>query len=180
MKKIIYFLSVCLLATSVIFLGGCERKEKKLTIEYVYPPNPPTQPDSIPTGAVIVFMRNGNLHTDRNYIYPKNCDLPFFINKSDNFQGESNTANDGWKFAVIGEVEGLWKITEKPADNSTAWATEVAVKPGYGYVGQCDNENSNVRAYVAIYVARLVKDADTGGIIGAEVRYYSPFPTANR
>lgn len=153
MKRINYFFThSLLLAVMIIGSIGCQKKET------------PLLPD--PEGTVIVFMRNGNDGADQTSITPKNCTSPFFINGSDNFEGEN------WKFAILNEMEGLAYITEIPVNAD--WTNQVAVKPKYGYVGECIN-NDSTPTYVRMYVSNLIKNSATGGIIGAEVRYQSPF-----
>lgn len=153
----------CLLATTVVFSAGCSKDDDKDV--------PPADPE----GTVIVFMRDGNTGAETTYITPKNCVFPFYINKSDNFDSEENLRGEkNWKFAIVGEKKGLAEVTEIPDAATTDWtAKEVAVKAGYGYVGESVDENGN-RIHVRLYVKAYTTSA-AGGKIGAEVRYQSPF-----
>jgi len=154
MKKINFLLTACLLVTTTIFLTGCDKEE----------PAPPADPD----GTVIVYMRNGNDGAKQTAITPKNCHYPFYINNSDNFEGEN------WKFWISEEMDGLVNITEIPNNQVADWTDQVAVKQKYGYIGQCFN-NDGSHTNVRIYVTNLIKNSATGGIIGAEVKYQSSF-----
>lgn len=70
-------------------------------------------------------------------------------------------------FASIGSVKGLGNVTDIP---TTGWASKVAVIPGNGYV-VCDiYKEKFYRIYVTDYIV-----GTTGGIIGAEVKYQTPF-----
>ena len=160
MKK--YILMLCVLATTAILIGGCEKDEVK-----------------DPVGTIIVYMRNAT-NAEQTYVQPQGCVAPFFIDEADNF----NSHNNKWRFKILGnvEVETEWKMNgdikkegglnhDKFDDGSTAgwenWPTQVAVLQEYGYLGVCENENSRVK----IYVKRWILNAATNGIIGAEVRY---------
>jgi hypothetical protein len=175
MKKINYFLMLCVLAIATI-LGGC-KKEK----------------EEDPAGTVIVFMRNGT-NAEPTYVQPQDCDVPFFIDKDDNF----NSHDERWRFKVIGNVETEWNISLSKIkthgglnhedlakvpdpDEGHDWPTKVAVIPKYGYVGVCNSKDDpNKRTFVRIYVTRWVLNAATNGIIGAEVRYQSPLGYGNK
>ena len=169
MKK--YFLMLCVLATTAILIGGCE-KEK--------------EPKTDPKGTIIVFMRNAT-NAEQTYVQPQNCVAPFFIDEADNFNSHNNT----WRFKVVGNVEtkgenGSMKEKKKrglehydfekvstATDGSETWPTQVAVLDGYGYWGVCDHVNGidTDKITVKIYVKRWILNAATNGIIGAEVRY---------
>ncbi|MCL2098148.1 MAG: DUF5036 family protein [Bacteroidales bacterium] len=85
----------------------------------------------------------------------------FYIDGANNFYGDYH------KFVTIGPMKGLGNVTQIP---SSGWASEVAVQPGYGYVARCESYGAYVRIYVVKYV-----EAVGGGIIGADVKYQSPF-----
>ena len=144
----------CLLAITAIFGTGCKN-------------DTPSPAD--PEGTVIVYMRNGNDGAEQTFITPKNCNFPFYINNSDNFEG-----GDNWQFVIIREMDGLANVTEIPSHAIADWTKQVAVKQNYGYVGVCTN-NDLTLTYVRIYVTNLIKNSATGGIIGAEVKYQSSF-----
>ena len=155
----------CLLATNLFFVAGCDDKND--------PDNPSNSvPD--PEGTIMVSMRNTN--NGGTYISPDGCTDGFYIGEDDNFYGSWY----GWKFATIGKMNGLGNVTNIPM---SGWADKVAVVPGYGYVG-CSISYSSASiapsktfkvAYARIYVTSWITSAASGGIIGAEVKYQSPF-----
>lgn len=111
--------------------------------------NPDTEvPD--PEGTITLSMRNANNSTTYidNYIY---------INKGDNFTG--------CKIVSLGAMKGVGNIAQIP---KTGWSDQVAVVPGYGYIAYANNK------YYCLYVVDEVVNT-SGGVIGALVKYYSPF-----
>jgi len=86
-------------------------------------------------------------------------------------------------FAKVGKVAGLGSITEIP---NSGYARQVAVEPGCGYVAKFHRvymaydsygkyEQFDSYCYARIYVVDWTKAVDSGGIIGAEIKYQSPF-----
>lgn len=111
--------------------------------------NPDTEvPD--PEGTITLSMRNANNGT--TYI-----DNSIYINRSDNFTG--------CKIVSLGAMKGLGNIAQIP---KTGWSDQVAVVPGTGYVAYANNK------YYCLYVVEEITNT-SGGVIGALVKYYSPF-----
>jgi len=80
-----------------------------------------------------------------------------------------------FQFATIGKVSGLGNITQTP---SSGWADKVSVNPEYGYAARCAGTNpsgSTTPIFVRIYVVRNLIGASSSGVIGAEIKYQSPF-----
>jgi len=73
-------------------------------------------------------------------------------------------------------MSGLGNIKSIP---TSGWAQKAAVTKGYGYIARCINViNNNVfvdTTYVRIYVMEYLIAANSNGIIGAKVKYQSPF-----
>lgn len=110
-----------------------------------------------PVGTVVVNMNNG---TSNNYVnIGLGCEI--HIDAANNFVGY----NSNVEFASVGQVSGLGKMTSIP---TSGWAKSAAVVPGTGYVARY--KSTYTRLYV---VERIVNIA--GGIIGATVKYQSPF-----
>ena len=122
-----------------------------------------------PEGTVPIQVFNESYGYGYTGVYPDGCDGYFFISYSNNFYGGTGT----WSFARIGEVSGLGNITTIP---NSGFAREVSVEPGYGYVAK--NEKNSDITYVRIYVEDWIIST-SGGIMGAEIKYQSPFePTS--
>lgn len=150
----------CLIATSMFFVTGCSKDD----------PNSPNNSVPDPEGTIRASMRNWS--NGRTALTPDNCSYPFCIGGDDNF---SSTGNGLWRFVTIGKVNGLGNITKIP---DSGWADYVAVLPGYGYVGAGGYFSGHSIAgvtHVRIYVIDWITST-SGGIIGAEVQYQSPFP----
>lgn len=102
-----------------------------------------------PSGTVAVSMRNdGGSYLENSNIY---------IDAANNFAGGS--------FVSLGKVKGLGNVTIIP---KIGWANKIAVTPGEGVVAYYNN--TFYRIYVVDYLESVL-----GGIIGAEVRYQTPF-----
>lgn len=105
-----------------------------------------------PTGTITLSMRDSkNGHT-----YLNNIQI-----SDENFVG-------GYcNFVSLGPVKGLGNVAHLP---TTGWASQVAVTPGNGYVAYDGSNKQFYRIYVTEYIV-----STTGGIIGAEVKYQTPF-----
>ena len=134
-------------------------------------PDDPYKPVSDPEGTILVAMRN--LSNGSTNVTPDGCGGYFYIGKDDNFYGEIGSYSR-WKFTFWGQCSGLGNVTSIPA---SGWADQVAVVPGHGYVGMCPNRYNNPpdTTYVRFYVTEYMTAASGGGIIGAYVKYQSPF-----
>ena len=155
MKKINLFFVQTLMVLSLIFAVGCNKNNDDNGDN-----GGKTVPD--PQGTVLVSMRNANNGTTG--VYPDGYDPSdfFYIDGGDNFV----SGNYRWVFANVGKVNGLGDVK---AISTSGWAQQVAVIPGYGYVGK-HYPNNYIRIYVVDYI-----ESTSGGIIGAIVKYQSPF-----
>ena len=157
------FLASVSFALLVVF-SGCDKDNSSNS-------NP-----SDPEGTILVAMRNANNGGTSVNIAEGGY---FRISNSDNFVGWG----DGeMLFATIGNVSGLGSITTVPQGG---WANQVAVIPDYGYVGKYKQTQYNSHTgeyetiaihYVRIYVVDyLIAAGGSGGVIGAQVKYQSPW-----
>ncbi len=164
MKRNVYFKSVLItmgLMVSSMFFLACssddgDGNEDKTIVS-----------DKDPDGTIVVNMNNGSRD---NYV-----SIPYYvhIDEANNFVGEYSNV----KFASVGQVSGLSKITKIPSDG---WSSSIAVVPGTGYLmlfSGCDlssyrSEYQITRIYVVDYIV-----GTSGGIIGATIKYQYPFDT---
>lgn len=128
-----------------------------------------------PPGTVYVHIQNDyktkvKLWPDTEKDAPKLC-----IDDANNFISSSYYTSGGrsWytiNFCDVGDVRGLGDI----GVNSYSGRTDrAAVIPGHGYIADCvDGYNSGLLA--RLYVVDYIKNA-LGEIIGAEVKYQSPW-----
>jgi len=114
-------------------------------------PSVPIVPDD-PEGTVTINLNNG---VDGNWY---NIGIgTIHIDNANNFEGMD--------FVCLGEVEGLGYVTTIPTEG---WSNTVAVVPGQGYVAHYRNQYA--RLYVVDYYI-----STGGGIMGATIKYQSPF-----
>ncbi|MCM1518147.1 MAG: hypothetical protein NC117_05870 [Pseudoflavonifractor sp.] len=149
-KKIVPFF-----IPAMVMLSSCSKdSEPELSPDDPNKPETvdPTAPTSDPTGTVVMRMRNDN-----------ETKLGNMIISADNNFSCSGTNN---MIASIGPVSGLGNITDIPL---TGWSDNVAVEIGNGYVYYDGSQ------YYRIYAVQWLKDALTDAIIGAELKYQSPF-----
>lgn len=122
-----------------------------------------------PEGTVVVNMNNGS---SGNYV-DIGIGSSIHIDAANNFVG----SNSNVEFASIGEVSGLSKVNSIP---TSGWATSIAVTPSTGYVARylnpyyIQNTYSPYYKYSRIYVVERTINTE-GGIMGATVKYQSPF-----
>lgn len=119
-----------------------------------------------PEGTVTVQMRNSN--NGQTYVYPDGLVTDFYIDKTDNLACRYG------EVICIGKVAGLGNIRERP---ETGWADEAALLPGYGYILRT-SYNQDGYVYCRVYVVGYLTSTG-GGIIGATVKYQSPFIPEN-
>lgn len=127
-----------------------------------------------PEGTIMVQMRNYN--NGQTYVYPDGLDTYFCIDGADNLTCR-------WGDVIcVGKVAGLGNIRERP---ETGWADEAALLPGYGYIIRYEystdpagNPTPDGYRYCRIYVVGYLTSTG-GGIIGATVKYQSPFIPEN-
>lgn len=105
-----------------------------------------------PTGTVTLSMRdndNGNTYLGNIHI------------------NDENFCAYGCYFSSLGKVKGLGNVANIP---TTGWVSQIAVKPGYGYVAYDQFYKKFYRIFVTDYIVSTL-----GGIIGAEIKYQEPF-----
>ena len=127
-----------------------------------------------PEGTVTVQMRNAN--NGQTYVYPDGLGADFYIDRADNLTCQLGDV------ICVGKVAGLGNIRERP---ETGWADEAAMLPGYGYIIRYEystdlagNPTPDGYRYCRIYVVGYLTSTG-GGIIGATVKYQSPFIPEN-
>lgn len=136
-----------------------------------------------PEGTIIVQMRNSsNGGTD---VYPDGYGYSssnegfysrsFWIDKADNLTCSGDVV-------CIGKVAGLGNIRERP---EVGWADQAALLPGYGYIlrspakyDKDDRLTPDGYTYCRVYVMNYLTST-SGGIIGATIKYQSPFIPEN-
>lgn len=119
-----------------------------------------------PEGTVMVQMRNSDNGETR--VSPNGYPNSFWID------GANNLYSSGGSVVCIGKVAGLGNIRERP---ETGWASKTAVLPGYGYILRSPS-NQDGYVYCRVYVVDYLTSTG-GGIIGATVKYQSPFIPEN-
>lgn len=131
----------------------------------------PSVPTDDPVGTISLAMNNkANGGTELDGI---------FIGQDNNF---GYKYDDGWysaSFCDLGKVAGLGNITTIP---TTGWARNVQVIPGHGYIAirsdRWSGDNWNVKQIYRIYVLDWIGSAE-GGIMGANIKYQTPFDGAD-
>lgn len=132
--------------------------------------NGPETSISDPDGTIVANIRNE--YQTHLYIFPV---IPIQIDDINNF-----TTPNGWlpglEIISVGQVSGLGGIKTIP---QSGWSSSVAVVPSCGYVvatpWQEDGSiNNDELCYARLYVEDYIVST-SGGIIGAKVKYQSPF-----
>lgn len=136
-----------------------------------------------PEGTVLVQVRNNNetkIFPDGfGWWWPSKYAFHaqyFEIDDADNIDPL------GGDVAAVGKVSGLGNIRNRP---EKGWADQSAVIPGYGYIIRYESskyaDGTPTRdgyTYCRIYVVDYIKSTG-GGIIGATIKYQSPFIPEN-
>lgn len=121
-----------------------------------------------PEGTILIAVRNGhNGSTEVNlsgvgYIG---------ISNQDNFTDRYGYSIE---FCVVGWVSGLGNVRVAP---ELGWALDVAALKGYGYLVR-NKDATGHYTYARMYVVDYMVNT-SGGIIGAYVKYQSPFIPEN-
>lgn len=156
-KRIDFLLQLMVILAVVLVTNSCSREDDNLDGDGNIKPDVEV-PD--PEGTIQLSMMSGDVSNATM------IDNLFYIGGDYNFSGGSDCY-----FASLGEVKGLGNISYVP---TTGWANKVALRAGCGYVA-CQysywhKEPTFYRIYVSDYVVN-----ETGGIIGADVKYQKPF-----
>lgn len=163
---------ICALLIGVLSVGfvSCGNDDDEPKHEEVVDP---TKPVADPLGTVSLSMHNeSNGDTSLGHIG---------IGDDNNFY-DNDTYYSQLYFADMGEMAGIGNITSIPM---AGWAKKVQVKPGHGYVayqrsystwnGETTYSDPTIyRIYVNDYIT-----GGSGGIIGAEIKYQTPFEGAD-
>ena len=129
-----------------------------------------------PEGTVVINMNNG---ANDNY-YDLGLGYKIHIDEANNFISELVTSGSPYggpytyypvEFVTIGTVKGLSEVNTIP---ETGWSTSVAVVPGTGYVVRVKGSSYSYDKYARLYVVESIVGT-SGGIIGATIKYQSPF-----
>ena len=107
-----------------------------------------------------------------DYDYWEGADVNLSINASDNFVTYSpwSSSYGSGDIVCVGDVSNIGKIKNIP---SSGWTKELAVRPGKGYIVRhmVHSDEVSFCKYARIYVVEYLEGANSGGIIGAVVRY---------
>lgn len=130
-----------------------------------------TLPD--PEGTVLINMYNGKSQSYNIGIGS------IYIDDANNFCAKSSDGYQNvFQFISLGMTGGLSQIKDIPL---TGWAKSVAVVPGTAYIAKRSNYsyswgsyNFTGYSYARLYVVDYIVGT-SGGIIGAIVKYQSPF-----
>ena len=163
MKKIYLFLVQTLVVFSLVFAVSCSKNDDGGL--------------SDPEGTIYSSMKawDGVSRTDLNWTTPFGT-YKATIGNNINFicyqmSGGYGSEGETFQIATIPNVKGLSAITKVPA---SGWATQAAVKAGFGYVFRMQKSSSGDYEYVRLFVVELTKNTD-GGIFGADVKYQYPW-----
>lgn len=148
-----------MLALAVLaIVPACSGEDDEPVVPQASDPNVAV-PD--PEGTVTVNITNNG--RDGGVTLPS-TDVMIYIDEGNNFRLYYYSGNSG-TIVSLGAMKGLGNVVSVPTEG---WSTSVAVVPGNGYVVR---KNGNyARLYVDSYMT-----STSGGIMGATVKYQSPF-----
>ena len=156
-----------ILVLGLVFATGCGKDEDESKNNGNNLGNNSEKIVSDPEGTITIAVRNYDGKTWTS-VRPDGCDNDAIgIGMDNNFFGYSR---DYWDFATFGKVSGLGNVNKIP---TSGWANAVAVTLGTGYVARY--QGGNKTTYVRIYVIDYILSATSGGVIGANIKYQSPF-----
>ena len=135
-----------------------------------------------PEGTIVVNIRNRNsvnsyydsgAYAELNGIYTRIYDNNEVYNGSEQLRIDEadNLYADHCNIVCIGKVNGLGDIRKIP---QSGWAKKALVVPGYGYIVERWKEDNYIPHCARIYVVDYMLDT-SGGIIGATIKYQSPW-----
>ena len=149
----------CLLATSMLFLAGCNKDN---------PDNPSNSvPD--PEGTIMLTMANTNQLSAHGGVLMgppvERGNSCFCMDENNNFYGGSYYGAN-CDIANVGKVSGLGSIKTIPA---SGYVRETSAEIGHGHVIRAADGT-----YARLYVVEWVLNT-SGGILGAKVKYQYPW-----
>lgn len=185
MRKSIYW-NLQVIVVAAVFCAGlasCGDEDESVITPQTEQNDGKQQTENIsnqdPEGTVVLNMNNG---AKNNYY-----DLGFgesykiHIDEANNFIGESHYvvnpiygsgSNEIFtEIVTIGSVRGLSEVNTIP---TTGWSESAAVVPRTGYVVRVKNQSYSYDMYARLYVVDYIVGT-SGGIIGATIKYQSPF-----
>ena len=134
--------------------------------------NGQTNYDGDPVGTVEIGLVSGKdpyYVTAQNYLELDGDDYVIAVNLANNF-----TVWKSWRIQLsdpmivsVGSVKGIGAINAIP---SSGWTSEIAARPGNGYIVHFRNE------YIRMYVVDYMVDT-SGGIMGVYVKYQRNWKT---
>lgn len=168
-NSLLSLLTIVMAAMLSVSITSCGGDDSPVSTPPPVPNDDNEQTDVVsnqdPEGTVVINMNNGA----SNNWYNIGIGNDIHIDAANNFVG-FNSYTD---FASVGEVSGLSKITSIP---TSGWAKSAAVVPGTGYVARYryPSSSSDPYTYARLYVVKNMVST-SGGIMGATVKYQSPF-----
>ncbi|MDR2652786.1 MAG: hypothetical protein LBC68_10835 [Prevotellaceae bacterium] len=147
MKKIIFILVSCLLATSMLTVScGSDNNN---------PAPDPNLPVPDPEGTISLSFYYGN---SEHSLLPNGTVYMY--------NGRFNTINSLGRFISVGQVAGLGNITKIPENGQ--WVDYISIFEGCGYILQAGG------LYCRIYVESVTVNS-AGNVNTALIKYQSPF-----
>lgn len=164
MKRLLKLCNVIVIGVVAMSVGACSADEPNRGGETI----DNLTPTDDPTGTISLSMNNkSHGETYLGGIY---------IGEDNNFCGNNYSGYTVY-FSDLGPVSGLGNVTAIP---TAGWSTKLQVIPGHGYVaveyytGNEQRIKSIYRIYVVDYITSI-----GGGIIGADIKYQTPFAGAD-
>lgn len=148
-----------MLALAVLaIVPACSGEDDEPVVPQASDPNVAV-PD--PEGTVTVNITNNGRDGE---IFLSDLSVDLYIDDGNNFRVHSSLSPSP-SIVSLGAMKGLGNVVSVPAEG---WSTSVAVVPGNGYVVRRNGQYA--RLYVDSYMT-----STSGGIMGAKVKYQSPF-----
>ena len=155
-----------MLALAVLaIVPACSGEDDEPVVPQASDPNVAV-PD--PEGTVTVNITNNG--RDGEVALP-DLGVYIYIDEGNNFRLYSS----GYSASIVslGAMKGLGNVVSVPTEG---WSSSVAVMPGNGYAVRSSYNYGNIRTnnYARLYVDSYMTNT-SGGIMGATVKYQSPF-----
>lgn len=148
-----------MLALAVLaIVPACSGEDDEPVVPQASDPNVAV-PD--PEGTVTVNITNNGRDGE---IFLSDLSVDLYIDDGNNFRVHSSLSPSP-SIVSLGAMKGLGNVVSVPTEG---WSSSVAVMPGNGYVVRRNGQYA--RLYVDSYMT-----STSGGIMGATVKYQSPF-----